>query len=108
MNKYLKITLVAVLVSISSFGQNAKGYSYKIHSHNDYMRDVPFWEAYANKASSIEVDIVLKNDTLFVAHEAESINSKKTLKALYLKPISKAYSLSGKERSNIQLLKHCY
>jgi|TARA_B110000444_G_scaffold57844_1_gene53876 alkaline phosphatase len=82
MNKYLKITLVAVLVSISSFGQNAKGYSYKIHSHNDYMRDVPFWEAYANKASSIEVDIVLKNDTLFVAHEAESINSKKTLKAV--------------------------
>ena len=68
------------------------------------MRDVPFWEAYANKASSIEVDIVLKNDILFVAHEAESINSKKTLKALYLKPISKAYSLSGKERSNIQLL----
>ena len=104
MNKYLIITLVAVLVSISSFGQNAKGYSYKIHSHNDYMRDVPFWEAYANKASSIEVDIVLKNDTLFAAHEAESINSKKTLKALYLKPISKAFSLSDKKRSNIQLL----
>ena len=104
MNKSLKITLVAVLVSISSFGQNAKGYSYKIHSHNDYMRDVPFWEAYANKASSIEVDIVLKNDTLYVAHETESINSKKTLKALYLKPISKAFSLSDKERSNIQLL----
>ena len=104
MNKYLLITLVAVLVSISSFGQNATGYSYKIHSHNDYMRDVPFWEAYANKASSIEVDIVLKNDTLFAAHEAESINSKKTLKALYLKPISKAFSLSDKERSNLQLL----
>ena len=66
-------------------GKMQTGYSYKIHSHNDYMRDVPFWEAYANKASSIEVDIVLKNDTLFVAHEAESINSKKTLKGFILK-----------------------
>jgi alkaline phosphatase len=45
----------------------------KIHSHNDYLRNAPFWEAYANNAASIEADVILEGNTLYVAHEKESI-----------------------------------
>ena len=59
----------------------------RVHSHNDYEQERPFWEAYETGCGSIEVDVFLLNDSLFVAHELETIDKKKTLNSLYLKPI---------------------
>jgi alkaline phosphatase len=62
--------------------------AYPVHSHNDYRQAVPFWHAYASGAASIEVDLLLKNDTLFVTHEAEEIETARTFSRLYLDPIN--------------------
>lgn len=57
------------------------------HSHNDYENRVPFYTAYARNFGSIEADIYLKNNELYVAHEATDIDSARTLENLYLRPI---------------------
>lgn len=47
--------------------------TYKVHSHNDYLQEVPFWQAYSGGAASIEVDLFLKRDSLFVTHSEGEI-----------------------------------
>ena len=66
---------------------------FKLHSHNDYLRNVPFWEAFGAGAASIEVDVILQDGNLMVAHETESIQPELTLRSLYLEPIQKAVDL---------------
>lgn len=58
-----------------------------IHSHNDYWRDVPFYSALAVGATSIEVDVWLYNDTLYVGHDQLALTEERTLESLYLNPI---------------------
>ncbi|EON79047.1 Alkaline phosphatase [Lunatimonas lonarensis] len=76
----------------------------KIHSHNDYIRHAPFWEAYANGLASIEADVLLLDGELYVAHELASVKPERTLKSLYLDPIRSAYSLNIQNRKPFQLL----
>ncbi|WP_209329126.1 alkaline phosphatase [Lunatimonas salinarum] len=76
----------------------------KIHSHNDYIRNAPFWEAYANGLESIEADVILMDGELYVAHEKESISKERTLRSLYLEPIRQAYALHIQQRKPFQLL----
>ncbi|MFD2036263.1 alkaline phosphatase [Belliella marina] len=64
-----------------------------IHSHNDYKQAVPFWNAFANGAASIEVDLILMNDSLYVAHEQESIDPNRTFQSLYLESIRQSILL---------------
>jgi hypothetical protein len=59
----------------------------KIHSHNDYTHQKPFYEAVQNKTFSIEADIFLVGDSLIVAHSKEEIIAGNTLDKMYLKPI---------------------
>ncbi len=57
MSKIYKIVLFVFLVSSTKvFAQNTT----KIHSHNDYNQNIPFWNAYASGANSLEADIFLK------------------------------------------------
>jgi alkaline phosphatase len=64
-------------------------FAQKVHSHNDYLQKKPFWTAYQAGAESIEVDVFLKNNTLFVAHSEKEIKEVNTLIAMYFEPISK-------------------
>ncbi|MBU3013098.1 alkaline phosphatase [Polaribacter vadi] len=75
-----------------------------IHSHNDYKQSVPFWNAFANGATSFEADIFLKDSHLFVAHDLEDIRPSKTLVNLYLKPIENALKLEYQKDKKIILL----
>ncbi|MEB2782702.1 alkaline phosphatase [Algoriphagus sp. C2-6-M1] len=75
-----------IFISFQIFGQEAK--QFQIHSHNDYLQTVPFWTAFSAGASSIEVDVILKDGKLMAAHEAASIDPKRTIESLYLDPIS--------------------
>ncbi|MDF0708849.1 alkaline phosphatase [Flagellimonas okinawensis] len=63
--------------------------TYHVHSHNDYAQELPFWYAYGTGASSIEADLFLKDDMLFVAHAEDEINPKHTFKRLYLDRMSR-------------------
>ena len=46
-----------------------------IHSHNDYARCVPFYQAYAQHAASIEVDLFLRDGQLLVGHDEEGLSA---------------------------------
>lgn len=77
----------------------------KIHSHNDYNQSVPFWDAYGNGLQSMEIDVFLKNDILYVTHDEEDIVQNRTVDNLYLQPLEKAVTLQlGTQPREVQLL----
>ncbi len=78
--------------------------SFKIHSHNDYLQEVPFWSAYANGANSIEADIFLKDGNLYVTHSESEILEDRTIQTLYLQPIQKMRALQLGTGQPLQLL----
>ena len=67
-------------------------YQIGIHSHNDYQQIKPFWNAYENGLNSIEIDVYLKNDNLYVTHSESEINKRRTIESLYLNPLEKVIS----------------
>lgn len=101
MRKRTYLLIIAGLILFISgkvFAQN----SYKIHSHNDYAQELPFWFAYSSGASSIEADVFLKDDELYVTHAENEIVEGNTLKSLYLDGL-RNLEASGKLRE-LQLL----
>jgi len=57
------------------------------HSHNDYLRNTPLWDALSLGFISIEVDIHLVEGALLVGHDEEDLDATKTLQSLYLDPL---------------------
>ncbi len=57
------------------------------HSHNDYEQLVPFHLAYNEGFGSIEADIFLQDGILLVSHDTAGLKNKRSLEALYLKPL---------------------
>lgn len=87
MNRFVSIQVfLFLLFSLQATAQKSE--QFKIHSHNDYLQTVPFWTAFSAGASSIEVDVILKDGKLTAAHEPETIDQKRTIESLYLDPIS--------------------
>ncbi|WP_264538128.1 alkaline phosphatase [Flavobacterium sp. N1736] len=76
----------------------------KIHSHNDYNQTIPFWDAYSNGATSIEADIFLKDNNLYVSHNQEDISASRTLEDLYLKPLETALKMKYRKEQQLFLL----
>jgi alkaline phosphatase len=99
MAKVYTLFLVFLMTNIT-FAQNLP----KIHSHNDYNQTIPFWNAYANGANSIEADIFLKDNNLYVAHNQEDILPSRTLENLYLKPLESALEMKFKKEPELFLL----
>lgn len=77
---------------------------FKIHSHNDYQQEFPFWSAFSNGLNSIEVDVFLKNDTLYATHGEFEIIKNRTIESLYLQPIQKVLSIELGSQPKLQLL----
>ncbi|WP_209401383.1 alkaline phosphatase [Pseudozobellia sp. WGM2] len=78
--------------------------SYKVHSHNDYLQNVPFWKAFSAGANSVEADLFLVNDSLFVAHTQAEIEKHRDFERLYLQPIRKTIESGGGFDTPFQLL----
>ncbi|KAL8821328.1 MAG: hypothetical protein Q9191_007330, partial [Dirinaria sp. TL-2023a] len=57
------------------------------HSHNDYWRKVPLYDALAAGCTGVEADVWLKSNDLFVGHNTKSLTSSRTLKSLYIDPL---------------------
>lgn len=58
------------------------------HAHNDYEHEKPLLDALENKFISVEADVHLINDELYVSHfTPKKLDSTKTLELLYLKPL---------------------
>src|SRR5688572_19185264 len=60
------------------------------HSHNDYEKPFPFRAAYKEGFGSVEADLHLINDTLWVAHDKPKPGMVvPTFDKLYLQPLNK-------------------
>ena len=76
----------------------------QVHSHNDYAQEKPLYGALEAYAQSIEIDVILKDTVLYVAHEVQSIAPNKTLNTLYLDPLIQLISENDPRIENLQLL----
>lgn len=66
------------------------------HSHNDYLKAIPFEKAFSLHFGSIEADVFLKDGELYVAHTPAEIDTAKTLRRFYLEPLrEKARAKAG-------------
>ena len=65
------------------------------HSHNDYSRETPLFDALENGFPSIEVDVFLHNGRMVVTHDDKQLDKKPTLEELYLDPLRKVISMNG-------------
>jgi alkaline phosphatase len=100
---YKSIALFWILI-LSQSGFSQKENRPLIHSHNDYYQKTPFWEAYSCGLNSIEIDVFLKNDTLFVTHSKSEIIKNRYIESLYLKPIQNVLELDCRNDLQLQLL----
>ncbi|CAM4114502.1 alkaline phosphatase [Zobellia roscoffensis] len=75
-----------------------------IHSHNDYLQNVPFWTAYANGLDILEADVFLKNGKLNVTHTEAEIIEGNTLQVLYLEPLKYAIENNIGDPSGLMLM----
>ena len=66
-----------------------------LHSHNDYERTAPFWDAYNVRFDSVEADVYCIDGTLFVSHDKKGIRPERTFDALYLEPVMKVFGENG-------------
>jgi len=90
-------SLLLLLLALSGYGQRTKPEHILVHSHNDYAQPIPFLSAYNSKMNSIEADVFLTANQLFVAHEFKQIVPGKTLKSVYLEPLYQLYKKNGNQ-----------
>lgn len=57
------------------------------HSHNDYWRRIPLFDAIHYGCSSVEADVWLLGDELFVGHDLSSLTHNRTFRSLYINPL---------------------
>ena len=57
------------------------------HSHNDYWRPRPLLDALAVGCSSVEADVWLFDDQLYIGHSLASVDRNKSLRSMYLDPL---------------------
>ncbi|MCJ7933618.1 MAG: alkaline phosphatase [Chryseobacterium sp.] len=95
----MKLSKMLALLALAVFSENqAQNYlNYNVgnaHSHNDYMQEIPFWQAYYASFGSVEADVFLVKDKLWVSHTEKELSADRTLENLYLDPIAKQIKLN--------------
>ncbi len=88
--------LVLVHCCCHSFAQHNVYSASRLHSHNDYKQDTAFHLAYGHGFGSIEVDVFSVNGDLLVAHDRKEIRMDRSLKKLYLEPLTTELSKDAK------------
>lgn len=88
--KQLCCLTLALGLALNGFSQQRLSANHG-HSHNDYRQEIPFLTAYAARMGSIEADIFLKDNELYVAHDSSEIQAGHTLKQMYLNPLAQRF-----------------
>ncbi|CAL1517525.1 phosphatidylinositol-specific phospholipase C/glycerophosphodiester phosphodiesterase family protein [Chitinophaga sp. MM2321] len=89
------LLLSGVLFILNAHAQTKTYTLANAHSHNDYERSMPFYQAAALQFGSIEADIHLKDGVLYVAHDSKDINAFRTFKEMYLLPVVRQFTLNN-------------
>ncbi len=95
---------VLIFLLFTSFLGAQNNQDFRVHSHNDYLQNVPFWKAISAGATSVEADVFLVDDALYVAHTKEEIETERSFEKLYLKPLQRFLALESKTSMQFQLL----
>ena len=98
-----KITIILGWLCCCTLVQ-AQNKAIRFHSHNDYDRNVPFWNAYSQGMNSIEIDLVLVDQALFVAHDVVDAQLERTMERLYLEPLQQAVNMGFGYPNQLQFL----
>ncbi len=63
---------------------------FQAHAHNDYLHDRPLYDALTHGFRSIEIDVWLIKDTLYVAHDRDDVirSPLYTIENMYLDPLA--------------------
>lgn len=59
------------------------------HSHNDYWRRVPLYDALRWGCTGVEADVWLFDDDLFVGHSTNALTPNRTFRSMYVDPLVK-------------------
>jgi hypothetical protein len=93
------VPVCLLLFSLSSCGSNIADNHItplsRAHAHNDYEHDRPLCDALAHGFNSVEADIYLVDDDLYVAHNRRDITPERTLRRLYLSPLRERTKSNG-------------
>ena len=73
MRNRLLLIVSSALAALLSIQEIAAQQPVILHSHNDYVRTAPFWEAYSQHCGSIEADVFLYEGRLLVGHELDQL-----------------------------------
>lgn len=65
------------------------------HSHNDYQRERPLFDALEHGFDSVEADVHLRGKDLLVAHDSKDVKPGRTLQSLYLEPLRAMAEANG-------------
>ncbi|MGN6437776.1 MAG: alkaline phosphatase [Agriterribacter sp.] len=92
MNRSFLVTLVLTFFcGAAVIGQTGAYSVANAHAHNDYEHNIPFTQAFRLGFGSIEADVILQNDQLYVAHDARDIPKRTLLfEETYIKPLNSA------------------
>jgi alkaline phosphatase len=90
------LTAVCCLFCLALMAQPAAYSTANAHSHNDYEKLAPFNGAYKAGFGSVEADLHLINDTLWVAHDKPKPGMVlPTFESIYLKPLQQMVAKNG-------------
>jgi hypothetical protein len=67
----------------------------RAHAHNDYEHARPLLDALARGFGSVEADVYLIEGQLLVAHDRKDVKPERTLRSLYLEPLSERVRRHG-------------
>lgn len=70
-----------------------------VHSHNNYWRRIPLFEALGSGCISVEADVHLSDSELLVGHTSRHLNDKLTLRTMYLDPLKRMIDAQNKNRT---------
>jgi hypothetical protein len=59
------------------------------HSHNDYWRRVPLYDALRWGCTGVEADVWLFDEELFVGHSTNALTQNRTFRSMYVDPLVK-------------------
>ena len=89
--KLFKLVLIETAGCLLCFGLKASAQGIPLlnaFAHNDYQHKQPLFEALSNGYTNIEADVYVYKGRLVVTHVLPQLHHKRTLEALYLKPIA--------------------
>ncbi len=98
-NTYTIVLVFAILHFMFSCRSNVSGTRVtplvRAHAHNDYGHDRPLYDALDCGFNSVEADVFLIDNDLYVAHDRRDVTSERTLRRLYLDPLRERIKLNG-------------